>query len=64
MVGDTVTTGRTVIVSVGPDQTYELRALVSTYQPMPPNASIPLTFRITDVKTGQQATATDHFRGP
>jgi cytochrome c oxidase accessory protein FixG len=64
VVGDTVTTGRTVIVSVGPDQTYELRALVSTYQPMPPNASIPLTFRITDVKTGQQATATDHFRGP
>jgi cytochrome c oxidase accessory protein FixG len=64
VVGDTVTTGRTVIVSVGPDQTYELRALVSSYQPMPPNASIPLTFRITDVKTGQQATVTDHFRGP
>jgi len=41
-----------------------LRALVSSYQPMLPNASIPLTFRITDVKTGQQATATDHFRGP
>jgi polyferredoxin len=64
VIGDTVTTGRTVIVSVGPDQTYELRALVSSYQPLPPNASIPLTFRITDVKTGQQATAADHFRGP
>ncbi len=59
-----MTTGRTVIVSVGPDQTRELRALVSSYQPLPPNASIPLTFRLTDVKTGQQATAPDHFRGP
>jgi cytochrome c oxidase accessory protein FixG len=53
VIGDTVTTGRTVIVSVGPDQTYELRALVSSYQPMPPNE-----------KTGKQATALDHFRGP
>ena len=53
-----------MIVSVGPDQTYELRVLVSSYQPMPPNASIPITFRITDEKTGKQATALDHFRGP
>ena len=28
VVGETVTTGRTVIVAVGPDQTHELRALV------------------------------------
>ena len=64
VVGDTVTTGRMAIIAVGPDQTYELRALVSTYSPLPPAASIPLTFRITDMETGRQATAVDHFRGP
>jgi cytochrome c oxidase accessory protein FixG len=64
VIGDTVASGRTVVVAVGPDQTHELRALVGTYQTLPPAASIPLTFRITDPKTGRQATAVDHFRGP
>jgi cytochrome c oxidase accessory protein FixG len=64
VVGETVTTGRTVIVAIGPDQTHELRALVGTYQKLPPAASIPLTFRITDVATGRRAHAADHFRGP
>ena len=61
---ETLTSGRTVRVAVGPDQTYELRALVSTYQALPPAASIPLTFRVTDAKFGSSAIATDHFRGP
>jgi cytochrome c oxidase accessory protein FixG len=56
--------GRTVVVSVGPDQTREVRALVSTYQTLKPAASLALTFRITDETTGRQATASDHFRGP
>jgi cytochrome c oxidase accessory protein FixG len=60
----TATSGRTARISVGPDQTYELRALVSTYQALPPAASIPLTFRITDTKTNQQTSAVDRFRGP
>jgi cytochrome c oxidase accessory protein FixG len=64
VVGDIVTTGRTAVVSVGPDQTLELRALVSTYSPLPPAASVPLTFRISDAQTGRQASAVDHFRGP
>ncbi len=64
VVGDTVTTGRMAVVSVGPDQTFELRALVGTYSPLPPEASIPLIFRITDAATGRQASAVDHFRGP
>ena len=38
------------VVAVGPDQTREVRALVSTYQTLPPAASIPLTFRITDTR--------------
>jgi cytochrome c oxidase accessory protein FixG len=57
-------TGRTVVVPVGPDQTREVRVLVSTYQTLPLAASIALTFRITDQATGRQATAVDHFRGP
>jgi cytochrome c oxidase accessory protein FixG len=64
VIGDTVTTGRTAIVSVGPDQTYELRALVSTYSPLSPAASIPLTFTITDAKSGRRTSTVDHFRGP
>ena len=59
-----MTTGRTVIIEVGPDQTREVRVLVSTYTPLPPNASVPLTFRITDVETGRQRDRGDHFRGP
>jgi polyferredoxin len=64
VVGDTVTTGRMAVVSVGPDQTFELRALVSTYSPLAPGASVPLTFSISDAKSGQRASAVDHFRGP
>jgi cytochrome c oxidase accessory protein FixG len=64
VVGDTVTTGRMAVIAVGPDRTHELRALVSTYSPLPPAASVPLTFRIRDQETGQQASAIDHFRGP
>jgi cytochrome c oxidase accessory protein FixG len=64
VIGDTVTTGRMAVIAVGPDRTYELRALVSTYSPLPPSGSIPLTFRITDLENGRQATAVDHFRGP
>jgi cytochrome c oxidase accessory protein FixG len=64
VVGDTTTTGRSALIAVGPDQTRELRALVGTYSSLPPQASIPLTFRISDTKTGQRASAVDHFRGP
>ena len=64
VVGDTTTTGRSALIAVGPDQTRELRALVGTYSSLPPAASIPLTFRISDAKTGQRASAVDHFRAP
>jgi cytochrome c oxidase accessory protein FixG len=64
VVGDTVTTGRMALIAVGPDRTHELRVLVGTYSRLPPAASIPLTFRISDAKTGRSASATDHFRGP
>jgi len=62
--GDDTVGGRTVVVPVGPDQTREVRVLISTYQALPPAASIPLTFRITDPATGRQARSVDYFRGP
>ena len=64
IVGDTASDGRAALIAIGPDQTRELRALVSTHAALPPAASLPLTFRITDTKTGQRASAVDHFRGP
>jgi cytochrome c oxidase accessory protein FixG len=64
IVGDTVTSGPMAVITVGPDQSHELHVLVSTYSSLPPAASIPLTFRITDAQTGQRASAVDHFRGP
>jgi cytochrome c oxidase accessory protein FixG len=64
VIGETVTSGRSALIAVGPDRTHELRVLVSTYQQLPPAASIPLTFVITDSDTGRQARAYDHFRGP
>ncbi|HEY1361774.1 MAG TPA: cytochrome c oxidase accessory protein CcoG [Xanthobacteraceae bacterium] len=64
VVGEAAATGGTAEVAVGPDQTSELRVLVSTYSRLPPAASIPLTFRLRDVSTGATASASDHFRGP
>ena len=64
VVGATSASGRTVLIAVGPDQTHEVRALVSTYSHLPKKASIPLRFRIADTKTGERASAVDYFRGP
>jgi len=57
---DAVIAGKSII-PVGPDQGREVRVLVT----MPANArmdrSTPLTFRATDIATGERAVATDHF---
>jgi cytochrome c oxidase accessory protein FixG len=49
------------VVTVGPDQTFELRVLVT----VPPGAkldhSTPVTFMLTDAEGGETATARDHF---
>ncbi|ADH91725.1 cytochrome c oxidase accessory protein CcoG [Ancylobacter novellus DSM 506] len=52
------------VVAVGPDQTFELRALVSTHAKLPAEASLPVTFKITDVAGGETSIAPDHFKGP
>ena len=51
------------IVDVGPDQTRELRVLVTDYSLAPPPAT-DITFHLYDVETGERAAARDHFRAP
>ena len=49
---------------IGPDQTREIRALITTRDKLPPSASLPVVFRIRDTATGREASVTDHFIGP
>ncbi|MBX3156625.1 MAG: cytochrome c oxidase accessory protein CcoG [Deltaproteobacteria bacterium] len=52
------------VVEVGPDQTREVRVLVTTHEALPAAASIPLTFHAAPEGGGRPATANDHFVGP
>jgi cytochrome c oxidase accessory protein FixG len=54
--------GRSVI-EVGPDQTREVRVLVTDHGPAG-STSTPIVFRLTDLATGDQVQAADHFFGP
>ena len=50
-------------IDVGPDQTREFRVVVTNYGlPPPPKTSV--VFRLTDIATGQQVVAHDHFFAP
>jgi len=51
-------------ILVGPDQTREVRVLVTSYQYVPAEGAIPLVFIIIDTKSGLRAAANDFFRGP
>jgi cytochrome c oxidase accessory protein FixG len=51
------------IVEVGPDQTREVRVLVTSHRSSAPH-STPIVFRITDLATGTTAQANGHFQGP
>ena len=51
-------------LTVGPDQTREIRVLITTKDKLPPGASLPLTFRLRDAATGREASVSDHFIGP
>ena len=64
VVGDTQSPMGYPRVEVGPDQTREVRVLVTSYEHLPPAASVPLTFHAIDLETRQAATATDFFKGP
>ncbi len=52
-----------LVVEVGPDQTQEVRVLVTDYGLTPPS-STPIVFHLIDVETGERAQAADYFRGP
>ena len=64
VIGSEAGSGSYQMVDVGPDQSREMRVLVTTHRKLPPNASIPLTFSITPAGGGAAATAADHFLGP
>jgi polyferredoxin len=51
------------VIEVGPDQTREVRVVVTDYGFTPPQ-STPITFHLMDVITGERASANDHFFGP
>ncbi len=52
------------LIDVGPDQSREVRVLVTERQRIPPGASIPITFSIVPQTGGSAASAGDHFFGP
>ena len=64
VVGEVAPPGAAPVVAVGPDQTYELRVLVSTAARLPANASLDVTFRLKDIAGGEVVAVTDHFKGP
>ncbi|QRG07437.1 cytochrome c oxidase accessory protein CcoG [Xanthobacter dioxanivorans] len=51
-------------LTVGPDQTREIRVLVATRDKLEPSASLPITFRIRDKASELSAAVNDHFIGP
>ncbi len=61
IVGLSAKQGSDPVVTVGPDQTQEVRFLVTLHD-KPPAASVPLVFTLTDIATGTTATAQDFFR--
>ncbi|OYW42970.1 MAG: (Fe-S)-binding protein [Azorhizobium sp. 12-66-6] len=52
------------VLTVGPDQTREVRVLVTTRDKLDAGASLPVTFEIRDTATGVAARASDHFIAP
>jgi cytochrome c oxidase accessory protein FixG len=63
-IGEGQASGGNPVISVGPDQTRDIRVVVTGHVAMNPGGSIPLTFQIVDSKTGQVSRTTDTFRAP
>jgi cytochrome c oxidase accessory protein FixG len=64
VIGSAARSGGDPVIEVGPDQSREVRVLVTTHQRFGPGASVPLTFTIAPEKGGTGANAGDHFLGP
>jgi cytochrome c oxidase accessory protein FixG len=52
------------LVTVGPDQTREVRVMVTDYATTPPAPSTTVLFRLIDIDSGDIAEMRDHFFGP
>jgi cytochrome c oxidase accessory protein FixG len=52
------------LVSVGPDQTREVRVMVTDYSRTPPAPSTSVQFKLIDIESGEVAEMRDHFFGP
>ena len=52
------------LVDVGPDQTKEVRVVVTDYSATAPAPSTTILFKLIDVDTGEVAEMRDHFFGP
>jgi len=64
VVGTDSATPNRPTITIGRDQTTELRVLVTAPAAKNPEPSIPLHFRVTDVGLGVAASATDNFVAP
>jgi cytochrome c oxidase accessory protein FixG len=64
VIGSSAFSGADPLIEVGPDQSREVRILVTARGRLAPGASIPLTFTITRVAGGPAASAGDHFLTP
>jgi polyferredoxin len=64
VIGNDARRGSDPVIDVGPDQSREVRVLVTTHQALDPDASIPLTFTIIPDGGGASTSAADHFLGP
>jgi cytochrome c oxidase accessory protein FixG len=64
VIGSEPRAGGEPVIEVGPDQSREVRVLVTTHENLEPGASIPLTFSVAASSGGPAATAADHFLGP
>ena len=52
------------LVSVGPDQTKEVRVVVTDYSATPPAPSTSILFKLIDIDSSETAEMRDHFFGP
>ncbi len=64
VIGSAARSGGDPVIEVGPDQSREVRVLITAHQRLAPGASVPLTFTIAPEEGGTTASAGDHFLGP
>ena len=64
MIGSSSFSGSNPLIEVGPDQSREVRVLLTVRGQIAPRTSIPITFAIVPKAGGHEASAGDHFFGP